>query len=82
VLIISLFLNVFRELLLLQCVEHEFLILKTTELFNRLTYITLEINLGNLKEANLALCLFQHAPNLRNINLKVQLMRSLTCYIL
>ncbi|KAK1595152.1 hypothetical protein QYE76_048226 [Lolium multiflorum] len=56
---------------ILECVEHEFLILKTTELFNRLTYIGLEINLGNLKEANLALCLFQHAPNLRLINLKL-----------
>ncbi|XP_047043697.1 F-box/FBD/LRR-repeat protein At1g13570-like [Lolium rigidum] len=54
---------------ILECVDHEFLILKTTGLFNRLTYISLEINLGNLKEANLALCLFQHAPNLRCIDL-------------
>ncbi|XP_047042639.1 F-box/FBD/LRR-repeat protein At1g13570-like [Lolium rigidum] len=54
---------------ILECVDHEFLILKTTGLFNRLTYISLEINLGNLKEANLALCLFQHAPNLTCIDL-------------
>lgn len=56
---------------ILECVEHEFLILKLPKLFNRLTEISLEINLGNLKEANFALCLFQHAPNLRFVKLKL-----------
>ncbi|KAI5018604.1 hypothetical protein ZWY2020_043492 [Hordeum vulgare] len=55
---------------ILECVEHEFLILKQPRLFNRLTEISLEINLGNLKQANFALSLFQHAPNLRLVKLK------------
>ena len=80
-LIISLFLIMFGGLLPFQRVEHEFLILKQPKLFNRLTEISLEINLGDLKEANFALCLFQHAPNLRFVKLKVQKMKSSTCYI-
>ncbi|KAF6995918.1 hypothetical protein CFC21_012339 [Triticum aestivum] len=56
---------------ILECVEHEFLILKQPKLFNRLTEISLEINLGDLKEANFALCLFQQAPNLRFVKLKL-----------
>ncbi|VAH07451.1 unnamed protein product [Triticum turgidum subsp. durum] len=56
---------------ILERVEHEFLILKQPKLFNRLTEISLEINLGDLKEANFALCLFQHAPNLRFVKLKL-----------
>uniref|UniRef100_A0ACD5TLT2 Uncharacterized protein n=1 Tax=Avena sativa TaxID=4498 RepID=A0ACD5TLT2_AVESA len=56
---------------LFECAEHEFLIPKLPKLFNRLTEINLDLDLGNLKEANLALCLFQHAPNLQLINLRL-----------
>ncbi|KAM0916284.1 hypothetical protein ACQ4PT_010352 [Festuca glaucescens] len=56
---------------ILECVEHEFLILKPPKLFNRLTDISLEINFGNPKETNLALFLFMHAPDLRFISLKL-----------
>ena len=62
---------VYGPLASLQCAEHEFLVLKPAKLFNRLTKIGLDIDLGNPKEANLSLCLFQHAPNLQIINLKV-----------
>ena len=48
---------------------------KLPRLLNRLTEITLEIDLGNLKEANAAHCLFQVAPNLRRVELQVQLMK-------
>ncbi|KAM0846120.1 hypothetical protein ACQ4PT_055884 [Festuca glaucescens] len=51
--------------------EHDFLVLKPPKSFNQLTEISLYIDLGNLKQANLALCLFQHAPNLQLINLKL-----------
>ncbi|KAL6609968.1 hypothetical protein ACP70R_034372 [Stipagrostis hirtigluma subsp. patula] len=39
--------------------------------FNRLTEITLGIDLGNLKEAQAAHCLFRSAPNLRRIDLQL-----------
>ncbi|KAM0846121.1 hypothetical protein ACQ4PT_055885 [Festuca glaucescens] len=51
--------------------EHEFLVLKPPKSFNRLTKISLDLDLGNLKEANLALYLFQHAPYLQLINLQL-----------
>ncbi|KQK06253.1 F-box/FBD/LRR-repeat protein At1g13570 [Brachypodium distachyon] len=64
---------------IIECVEHGFLVLKPPKLFNRLTEITLEINLGNVKEANLAPCLFQHAPNLRSIVLKLIYRKPIVC---
>ncbi|CAM0955486.1 unnamed protein product [Alopecurus aequalis] len=62
---------------ILECAEHEFLVIKSPKLFNRLTKISLDIDLGNPKEANLALCLFQHAPNLQLINLKLRSKKSI-----
>lgn len=53
-----------------ECAEDEFFVLKPTKLFYRLTAISLDLDLGNLKEANFALCLFRHAPSLQHINLK------------
>ncbi|XP_051200205.1 F-box/FBD/LRR-repeat protein At1g13570-like [Lolium perenne] len=51
--------------------EHEFLVYKPPKSFNQLTEISLNLDLGNLKQANLALCLFQHAPNLQLIILEL-----------
>lgn len=48
-----------------ECVVRGFMPFQLPKLFNRLTEITLEIDLGNLDEAEVALCLFQNAPNLR-----------------
>lgn len=62
---------------ILQCAEHEFLVISPPILFNGLTKISLDIDLGNPKEANLALCLFQHAPNLQLINLKLTSKKSM-----
>ncbi|KAM0846122.1 hypothetical protein ACQ4PT_055885 [Festuca glaucescens] len=56
---------------ILEHAEHEFLVLKPPKSFNRLTKISLDLDLGNLKEANLALYLFQHAPYLQLINLQL-----------
>lgn len=48
---------------------------KLPRLLNQLMEITLELDLGNLKEANAAHCLFQIAPNLQRIELQVRLMK-------
>ncbi|XP_039838332.1 F-box/FBD/LRR-repeat protein At1g13570-like isoform X2 [Panicum virgatum] len=54
-----------------ECAAHGILPGKLPRLLNRLTEITLEIDLGNLKEANAAHCLFQVAPNLRRVELQL-----------
>ena len=51
---------------------------KLPRLLNQLTEVTLELDLGNLKEANAAHCLFQIAPNLRRMELQVRPMKILT----
>jgi hypothetical protein len=62
---------VYGPLASLQCAEHELFGLKPPKSFNRLTEISMYIDLGNVKQASRALCLFQHGPNLQLINLKV-----------
>jgi hypothetical protein len=62
---------VYGPLASLQRAEHEFFGLKPPKSFNQLTEISMYVDLGNVNQANLALCLFQHAPNLQVINLKV-----------
>jgi hypothetical protein len=63
---------VYGPVAILQRAEHEFLVLKPPKSFKQLIEISLYLDLGNLKQANLALFLFQHAPNLQLINLKVK----------
>jgi len=62
----------------LQCAAHGIVPGKLPRLLNQLTEITLELDLGNLKEANAAHCLFQIAPNLRRMELQVRPMKILT----
>lgn len=54
-----------------ECAAHGILPGKLPRLLNRLAEITLEIDLGNLKEANAAHCLFQVAPSLRRVELQL-----------
>lgn len=54
-----------------ECAAHGIVPGKLPRLLNQLTEITLELDLGNLKEANAAHCLFQIAPNLRRMELQL-----------
>ncbi|KAJ1262907.1 hypothetical protein BS78_09G144800 [Paspalum vaginatum] len=54
-----------------ECAAHGIVPGKLPRLLNRLAEITLEIDLGNLKEAKAAHCLFQVSPNLRRLELKL-----------
>lgn len=69
--------RVLSNLLLFQHAGHQIVPSKSSKLFNRLTEINLDIDLGNLKEAQAAHCLFQNAPNLQRIELQVRLLEIL-----